>query len=58
VAAANAVPVSGNSSGFEAESWSSDGANFGSPLSWIEESSDKYLDYFAVLDVAAVESLP
>jgi hypothetical protein len=52
------VPVSKNSSGSETESWSSDGGDFGSPFSWIEESSDEDLDYFVVLDVATVESLP
>jgi hypothetical protein len=57
VAAANAVPVNGNSSRSEAESWSSDGGDFGSPFSWIEESSDEDLDYFAALDVVATESL-
>jgi hypothetical protein len=46
------VPVNGNSS------WSSDGGDFGSPFSWIEESSNEDLDYFVVLDVATVESLP
>jgi hypothetical protein len=35
-----------------------DGDDFGSPFSWIEESSDEDLDYFAMLDVAAAESLP
>jgi hypothetical protein len=57
VAAANAVPVNGNSSGFETESWSSDKGDFESPFSWIEESSDEDLNYFVALDVAAVESL-
>jgi hypothetical protein len=52
------VPVSGNSSGSEAESWSSDGGDFGSPFSWIEESSYEDLDYFAEFDVVAAESLP
>jgi hypothetical protein len=58
VAAVNAVPVNGNSSGSETESWSSDGGDFGSPFSWIEESSDEDLDYFAALVVATTESLP
>jgi hypothetical protein len=58
VAAANAVPVSGNLFGSETESWSSNGGEFGSPFSWTEESSDEDLDYFAALDVAAAESLP
>jgi hypothetical protein len=52
------MPVSGNSSGSEAESWSSNGGDFGSPFFWIEESSDEDLYYFAALDVAAAESLP
>jgi hypothetical protein len=58
VAVANAVPISVNSSSSETESWSSDGGDFRSPFSWIEESSDEDLDYFAALDVAATESLP
>jgi hypothetical protein len=52
------VPISGNLSGSETESWSSDGGEFGSPFLWIEESSDEDLDYFATLDVAAAKSLP
>ena len=43
--------------GSETESWSSDGDDFGSPFSWIEESSEEDLDYFVVLDLAASESL-
>jgi hypothetical protein len=58
VVAANAVPINGNLSGSETKSWSSDGGDFGSPFSWIEESSDEDLNYFAVLDVATAESLP
>ena len=58
VASANAVPDSGNLSGSETESWSSNGGDFGSPFSWIKESPDEDLDYFAALDVAATESLP
>jgi hypothetical protein len=58
VAAANAVPVSGNLSGSETKSWSSDEGEFGSPFSWIEESSDEDLYYFVALDVAMTESLP
>jgi hypothetical protein len=58
VADASAVHVNGNSPGSETESWSSDGGDFESPFSWIEESSDQDLDYFAVLDVATAESLP
>jgi hypothetical protein len=52
------VPVSGNLSGSETESWSSNGGDFGSPFSWIKESPDEDLDYFAALDVAAAKSLP
>jgi hypothetical protein len=58
VVAANAVPVNENLSGSETGSWSSDGGEFGSPFSWTEVSSDEDLDYFAALDVAAVESVP
>ena len=58
VAAANAMPINGNLSGSETESWSLDGDDFGSLFSWIEESSDEDLDYFAALDLAAAESLP
>ena len=32
--------------------------DFGSPFSWTEEFSDEDLDYFAALDVAAVEVVP
>jgi hypothetical protein len=52
------MPINGYSSGFEIESWSSDGDDFGSPFSLIEESSDEDLDYFVALDLATVESLP
>jgi hypothetical protein len=58
VAVANAMPVNGNAYGSKTESWSSNGDDFGSPFSWIEESSDEDLDYFAVLDLATAESLP
>jgi hypothetical protein len=58
VVAANAVPVNENLSGSETRSWSSDGGEFGIPFSWIEESSDEDLDYFAALDVATAESVP
>jgi hypothetical protein len=51
------VPINGNLSGSETESWSSDGDDFGSLFSWIEESSDEDLDYFAALDVATAKSL-
>jgi hypothetical protein len=57
VAASNAVPVNENLSGSETGSWSSDGGEFGSLFSWTEGSSDEDLDYFAVLDVAAAESM-
>jgi hypothetical protein len=30
----------------------------GRPFSWIEESSEENLDYFAALDLAALESPP
>jgi hypothetical protein len=57
--AANATPFNANvSEGSETESWSSDGDDFGSPLSWIEESSEEDLDYFVALDSAASESPP
>jgi hypothetical protein len=56
VAAANTVPVNDSLSGFGSGSWSSDVGEFGSLFSWIEESSDEDLDYFAALDVAAAES--
>jgi hypothetical protein len=51
------MPFNGNVyEGSETESWSSDEDDFGSPLLWIEESSDEDLDYFAVLDLVASES--
>jgi hypothetical protein len=52
------VPANDSLSGFESGSWSSDGGEFGRSFSWTEESLDEDLDYFAALDVAAVESLP
>jgi hypothetical protein len=52
------VPVDGNSSCSEIESWSSDGGDFGSSFLWIQESSNEDLDYFSALDVAAAEALP
>jgi hypothetical protein len=58
VAAAHAVPVSGNLSSSKAESWSSDGGEFGSSFLWTEESSDEDLDYFVALDMATTKSLP
>jgi hypothetical protein len=57
MAAANVMPINGNVPRSETESWSSDEDDFGSPFLWIEESSDEDLDYFAVLDLAAVEPL-
>jgi hypothetical protein len=51
------VPANDNLSSSGFGSLSSDG-DFGSPFSWTEESSDEDLDYFAALDVAAVESSP
>jgi hypothetical protein len=57
--AANATPFNGYvCEGSETYSRSLDGDDFGSPLSWIEESSEEDLDYFAALDFAASESLP
>jgi hypothetical protein len=41
--------------GSDTRSWSSGGDEFGSPFSWIKESS-KDLDYFAALDLATSES--
>jgi hypothetical protein len=52
------MPINGNVSGSETESWSSDGDEFGSQFSWIEESSDEDLDYFSALDLAAAGSSP
>ena len=51
------MPANDSLSGSKSGSFSSDG-EFGSPFSWTEESSDKDLDYFAALDVAAAESSP
>jgi hypothetical protein len=56
VAEANVVPANDSFSGSESGSFLSDGGGFESPLSWTEESSDEDLDYFAALDVPAVES--
>jgi hypothetical protein len=54
---ANATPFNGNVfEGSDLGSWSSDGDEFGSPFSWVEESSEEDLDYFATLDLAASES--
>jgi hypothetical protein len=57
MAAANAVPANDSLSGSKSGSWSSNGGEFGIPFS-LTESSDEDLDYFAALDVAAVESSP
>jgi hypothetical protein len=38
-------------------SWSSEGGELGRPFSWVDESSEDELDYFAALDLAAAESL-
>jgi hypothetical protein len=54
----NAVPAKEGFSGSESGPFSSDGGGFESPFSWTEESSDEDLDYFAALDVAALESSP
>ena len=57
--AANATSLNGNvSKGSELGSWSSDVEEFGSPFSWVEESSEEELDYFAALNLAASESPP
>jgi hypothetical protein len=58
VATANAVPANDSCSGSESGSFSSDGGGLESPFSWTEESSDEDFDYFAMLDVAAMESSP
>jgi hypothetical protein len=58
-AAASATPFNGNvSKGSETESWSLNRDDFGSPFSWIEESFEEDLDYFAALDLAASKSPP
>jgi hypothetical protein len=57
VAATTVVPADDNLSGSGSECFESDGGS-GSSFSWIEESLDEGLDYFAALDVAAVESSP
>jgi hypothetical protein len=57
VAAATIVPANDNLWGSGSGSFSSDGES-GSTFSWIEESSNEDLDYFAALDVATVESSP
>jgi hypothetical protein len=55
--AGNATFLSGNvSKGSELGSSSSDEEEFGSPFSWVEESSEEDLDYFAMLNLATLES--
>jgi hypothetical protein len=57
--AANATPFNGKVSEVsEPRSWTSDGDDFGSPFSWIEESSEEDLNYFTTLNLAALESPP
>jgi hypothetical protein len=57
MAAATIVPADNNLFGFGSECFESDGES-GSLFSWMEESLDEGLDYFAALDVAAAESSP
>jgi hypothetical protein len=56
VAAPTVVPASDDSCGSVSLCFESDDS--GSSVSWMEESSDEGLDYFAALDVAAVEPSP
>ena len=51
------MPTDDSLFGFVSECFESNGES-GSSFSWMEESSDEGLDYFAVLDVAAAESSP
>ena len=51
------MPADDNLFGSVSECFESNGES-GSSFSWTEESSDEGLDYFAALDVAAVESSP
>jgi hypothetical protein len=51
------VPTDDNLSGSGSECFESGGESESS-FSWMEESSDEGLDYFAALDVAAAESSP
>jgi hypothetical protein len=56
--AANVMSLNGNvSEGSELKSWSSNGEEFGSPFSWVEEYSQEDLDYLAALDLAVLGSL-
>jgi hypothetical protein len=50
------VSTDGDSCGSVSKCFESDDS--GSSISWTEESSDEGLDYFAALDVAAVEPSP
>jgi hypothetical protein len=43
------------SEGSDFGSWSSQDGELGSPFSWVDESSEDDLDYFAALDLAASE---
>jgi hypothetical protein len=54
---ANMTFLNGNvSEGSEFGSWSFNEGEIGSPFSWVDESSEDDLDYFAALDLAASES--
>jgi hypothetical protein len=49
--------LSGNvSEGSDFGSWSSEDGELGSSFSWLDESSEDDLDYFAAMDLAASES--
>jgi hypothetical protein len=50
------VPAGDDSCGSVSTCFGSDDS--GSSISWMEESSDEVLDYFAALDVAVVEPSP
>jgi hypothetical protein len=54
--AASTVVAENDSDDFVSKFFESDGS--GSSVVWTEESSDEDLDYFAALDVAAVETSP
>jgi hypothetical protein len=51
------MPTNDSLTGSRSSCFSSDGESESS-FSWTEESSDRDLDYFAALDVAAAESPP
>jgi hypothetical protein len=57
VAASTVVLANDNLFGSGSECFESDGES-GSSFSWMEESSNEGLDYFAALDVVAAESSP